>query len=511
MRYVGVVERAGPVALACVYLFCQGVRTTPVWSMDVQSTSWKVQGEIVEMTASDFNGDGKKEIIVSRNVFRGKEPNRYLEYYELPLNSTNNFQDSTPAFHWEVGPDAVVWDTGREPRSDTSQAIYYLASDGLWLLSKDSHGMVVPKRVLEAYPFIASGQEDSFLMLDFIRDWNGDGKEEVLIPLASRAQFYGWGPDGSLEVVEEIPVRAFCAYNTNVLFGRKLNGYHFLSVFIFPLIVPTDLNGDGRKDMLVIQRGRGYRYIRSGAGRLEQEQVTWDLDIRTVDEVVRRKATLAFHVADLNNDGKADVVVHKVSASFHDWNAETAVFQGYSQPYELKGPTLRFYSKGFLSGVSLDDLDGDGCTDMTIWSVKMGLWPLIEILLRKVVRLESAYHYCTGEQLFVRKPDYTRTYEFRIETSRPDFFLGVVPSTDGDFNSDGTKDLISQVSQDTIGIYLGRKKLGFEQTPAAVLTAPNVNYVKVDDLDKDGSTDLFAYQAQKDWSYCYVWLNTTSK
>lgn len=471
--------------------------------LDFESISWEVGGEIVEMGAADLNGDGLKEIIVASNVYHDKETRRFLGCYRIARDQP---QSVSEVFRWEAGPEAVVWDTGGVPGSNRERGVYYLAADGLWLLEQ-AGPVVRPVHVIDERPLLATGQEDSFLALDFIRDWNGDGKEEVLIPCTSSAKFYGLGGQGAFDLYEVVPVRQFSAYNNNVLFGRRLNGYHLLSIFIYPLIVPTDLDGDGRQDVLVIQGGKGCRYIRNEEGRLEPDASVWDLDIRTADEVIRHRATLSYHVVDLNRDGCADVVVHKVSARFHDWNAETAVFLGSRQGRGLKGPSLRFFSKGFLSGVSLDDLDGDGMADLSIWSVKMGLWPLIDILLRKVINLESEYHYHAGESIFTKRPDYKKTYEFRIETSRPDYFLGVVPTTDGDFNGDGIKDLVRQVKQDAIGIYLGRKRQDFEQDPCATFAAPLVNYVKVDDIDSDGTADLFAYQAQKDGSRCFLWLN----
>jgi len=483
-------------------------RPGEVVSLDFETISWDVGGEIVEMGAADLDGDGLKEIIVAGNVYHDKETRRFLGCYRITRGQP---QSVSEVFRWEVGPEPVVWDTGVLPGSHRERGVYYLAADGLWLLEQTAGRALRPVHVIDEHPLLATGQEDSFLALDFIRDWDGDGKEEVLVPCTASARFYRSAGEGAFELSEEIPVRQFSAYNNNVLFGRRLNGYHLLSIFIYPLIVPTDLDGDGRQDMLVIQGGKGYRYIRNKEGRLEPDASVWDLDIRTADEVIRHRATLSYHVADLNHDGCADVVVHKVSARFHDWNAETAVFLGSRHGRGLEGPSLRFFSKGFLSGVSLDDLDGDRMPDLSIWSVKMGLWPLIDILLRKVINLQSEYHYYAGKNIFNKRPDYIKSYEFRIETSRPDYFLGVVPTTDGDFNGDGIKDLVAQVKEDTIGIYLGRKRQDFEQAPCAAFAAPRVNYVKVDDIDMDGSTDLFAYQAEKDGSRCLLWLNRSHR
>ena len=429
---------------------------------------------------------------------------RYLEGYTL---GRSEGETSRRILHWEVVPEAVFWDTGDLAGEGNGKGIFFLSNDGLWSLTGKGDDKVALKRVIQTSPFLATGEEDLLPILDFMRDWNGDGKEEILIPMASEALFYQPTSDGRMELIEKVPVRQASVYNNNVLFGRKVGSYNFLSVFLYPLIVPTDLNGDKRQDLLVIQGGKGFRNLRTREGRLEEAAVPWDLDIRTPEEVIRRRASLAYHVVDLNHDGCADVVVHKVGAQFQDWSSETAIFLGHPQGPDAKGPVLRLPSRGFLSGVSLEDLDGDGYHDMALWSVRMGLWPLVQILLRRVINLESDYHYYAGEKLFLKKPEYKRGYEFRIDTSRPDYFAGLVPNTEGDFNGDGVGDLVAQNGEGQLGIYVGRPRQGFEQSASASFPAPSVNYVKIVDLDADGRDDIYAYQAEKGESFLYIWLN----
>jgi hypothetical protein len=234
--------------------------------------------------------------------------------------------------------------------------------------------------------------------------------------------------------------------------------------------------------------------------------VVWDLDIRTPEERIRKQATLTFRVADLNRDGCADIVVHKVGVKFTDWSSETAIFLSNREGTAPAEPAQRFTSGGLLSGVSLEDLDRDGYPDLTLWSLKMGLWPFVEILLRKAVTINSEYYYPSWPKGFPEKPAEKLMHEFRIDMKRQHFFQGIVPNTSGDFNGDGINDLVGGKDLETLGIYLGRTKKGFESRPWTTMDAKGVNYVTTGDLDGDGLCDLYGYSVEDKTSHVFVWL-----
>ena len=467
----------------------------------------EIPGEIQELGTEDLDGDGRREIFVAVNEIRGMAVERYLQVFAGPENpeAAGLVRMAT----WKVHPEAVFWDFGPAVKGSADRrSLYFLAHGGLWSLPRGGAGIGDPICEVPESLLVATAQEDGFPSLDFIRDWDGDGNEEAMLPLGRTAQFHRWASPGSWQLSDVAEVSPFSVYNNNIVFGLKVGSYQYLTVLFYPLVEPADLNRDGRKDLLVLRDGKGLPFFRGAEGKLDQQGEPWDLDIRSAEEKRRHTASLSYRVADLNRDGCADVVVHKVGVKFADWDSETVVFLGRPDGLPGREPDLRFPSRGLLSGVSVEDLDGDGFPDMNLWSVRMGLWPIIEILLRRVVHLESSYYYGLWPPGFAEEPEARRGFEFRIDTERPDLFSGLVPSTEGDFDGDGLKDMVAKSGDDELGIYLGMTRRGFSSSPWESVKdkgVAHVNYVRAEDLDGDGLCDILAYEVHKGSSVLHAW------
>jgi hypothetical protein len=464
--------------------------------------SLRVVGEVMELRSADLDGDGRQELLLSSTSHPRGKPERTLHVCRWSREGG----DIRPVLRdtWKVPHEAVFWDVGPAGEDADGKHVYFLSLDGL--SEVDRFGFAPTLRI-EAPVLLSVGQEDEFLWLDFVRDWDGDGRQEAMLPLGRQARFYRWGGKEGWTLADSAKLLPLAYYSNNILFGRDLGGYEYLSVLLYPLLEAVDLNGDGRKDLLGLRNGTGFCYLRGENGKIDPEPFLWDLEIRSEEEIVKHRATLSYRVADLNRDGCADVMVHKLVMSFADWDADTAVFLGRPGSFRPKEPDQRFPSSGFLSGVSLDDLDGDGYADVTVWSVKMGLVPLVEILLRKTIHVKSHSYYGAWPKGFSAKAANEGNFVLHIDSDRPDFIRGLMPNTEGDFNRDGLKDLVAGKGADKLAIYPGLPEREFDSQPWAVLDAPGINYVKAEDVDGDGLCDLYGYQVEtRALSRVHVWL-----
>jgi hypothetical protein len=469
----------------------------------------RVEGEIKVVRAVDLEGDGLKEMLVSFTTYQEGKMDRTFQVYGWSGRGT----EASPSLShtWKVSPEAVFWDPGPADVGSGKNSCYFLSADGLSELSGKGQDGLVPSLLIEAPVFVSTGQDDEFLWLDAIRDWDGDGRTEALLPLAREARFYRLSEETGWEVADTVKLEPFSYYNNNILFGRRIGSYQYLGIIFYPLLEPADLNGDGREDLIALRNGRGLCYLRRENGKLDAQPFVWDLEIRSEEEITRRRATLCYRVADLNRDGYADVVVQKIGMQFVSWSAETAIFLGRADGLRPKEPDQRFPSRGFFSGVSVDDLDGDGFPDMTRWSVKMGVWPLVDIFLRKIVHLKSQFYFASWPEGFPQEATSQRVFDLHIDSNRVDYIRGLVPNTEGDFNQDGLRDLVAGKGEGELAIYLGRPKREFASKPWSILEAPGVNYVNADDLDGDGRSDLYGYQVEEGFSVLHVWFQSGSR
>ena len=464
--------------------------------------SLRVAGEVKEVRSVDLDGDGRRELIVSSTLHPQGSPERRLYvcgWRGKPTDLRPVLQDT-----WGVPHEAAFWDVGPAGDAGKGKHVYFLSLDGLSEVGKSGFA---PHLRIEAPVLLSVGQEDEFLSMEFIRDWDGDGREEAMLPLGRQVRFYRWDGAEGWAPADYAKIRPLAYYSNNVLFGRNLGGYKYLSVLLYPLLEAVDLNGDGRKDLLALRNGTGFCYLRGESGRLDPDPFLWDLEIRSREEIVRHRATLSYRVADFNRDGCADVMVHKLVMSFADWDAETAVFLGRPESFRPKEPDQMIPANGFLSGVSVDDLDGDGYPDVTVWSVKMGIVPLVEILLRKTIHVKSHSYYGARAKGFSAKARNEGSFVLHIDSDRPDFIRGLMPNTEGDFNRDGIKDLVAGRGEGRLGIYPGLPARKFDSQPLAVLDAPGINYVRAEDVDGNGLCDLYGYQVEtRELSHVHVWL-----
>ncbi len=468
----------------------------------------RVPGEIRDLRAADLDGDGRKELVVVLNLHQDHWAVRRLRIYGWGTGGRGRPPPLLFRWEWEVAPEAVFWDVGPSGEGTGRRAVFYLCRHGIRELVPSGRGRLRSVGRIEAPVFLSRGQEDEFPWLDFLRDWNGDGREEIFLPLGEGAVFYGQGnAGGAWSPVDRAEIVPLPYYANDVLYGRKVGNCQYASFLFYPLLEDADLDGDGRRDLIALQDGKGRCFLRGPEGNLADRPFSWNLEIRSEEEKIRRRATLSYRVADLNGDRRADVVVHKVSVNLTQWSAETAVFLGRAGPGRPERPDQRFTSHGLLSGVSLDDLDGDGLPELSVWAIKMGLWPVVEILLRRTIHLEVAYYHASWPEGFSGEAAGRRTFAFRIDPSRPSFFRGVLPTTTGDFDGDGLRDVVAGRKDEGLAIYLGRPgKEGFASRPWTVLEARGVNFVRVDDLDGDGRTDLYGYSVAEDASHIRLWL-----
>ena len=224
-------------------------------------------------------------------------------------------------------------------------------------------------------------------MINFVRDWNGDGIEEIGI-----YQFEGlsiFSPDSTHrydsknKLTVELDTR---------MYSRKIVEDHNQTAglnasFRFPTTRIIDYNADDLDDLIATISDRIVVYIQDETGAFSNEPYA-DLifDVRTQKEKIEDIAFAQTVMRDLNDDGYADAIVTKQSSKgLSNFRCAINIYYGTAGGYSKK-PDQVIISEGTASERTIvRDVNGDGQLDMILPSIKISITSIIRFLLTKSV------------------------------------------------------------------------------------------------------------------------------
>jgi uncharacterized protein (TIGR03437 family) len=292
-------------------------------------------------------------------------------------------------------------------------------------------------------------------------DFNRDGKLDLVVASASRVTLLLGQGDGTF-LAKDVPG----AVASDPLFAADIRGIGVLDLIVGgmlylghgdgtfekgisvgPVRAIADLNRDGKLDLVVYGGGRGVVGVRLGHADgtfdpFKQVATTYDADVG------------AIVVGDINGDGKLDLVT-SVTRS----HGYTQTWLGNGDGTFQEGPPI-----GYLEAVgtlALGDLNHDGKLDV-IWTARFAKF---------------------GASLFLGNGDGTfqAAINFEVGPSAPYGAEYDGPAIISDFNGDGLPDIALGFT-----IYLGDGKGGFAVHKFGQLQTPTI----VGDFNGDGRPDL---------------------
>ncbi|MFP5230138.1 MAG: FG-GAP-like repeat-containing protein [Acidobacteriota bacterium] len=278
----------------------------------------------VQPLTGDFNGDGKKDLLVAGTVLFGSGNGAFT------VGPTNTVLagDGNYLFPNAVGDlrnsgklDVVATDNG-------SVSIFYGNGDGTFT----------------AGPTYAALPD---YMQVTITDLDGDGNADIVLGTSTGGVYTIGGYDTPVPMYQVLMGRGDGTFVDSQAYlegNYNLNGG--------PQIASADFNGDGKADLLVFQNGNGLTANNllmlpgDGKGNLAAA-ITSPLTINKVTQIVS---------ADMNGDGKPDAVLIGNSQLAVLLNQGTGTFAG-EQDYTLPASAV---------SVATGDFNGDGLMDIAV-------------------------------------------------------------------------------------------------------------------------------------------------
>jgi hypothetical protein len=178
--------------------------------------------------------------------------------------------------------------------------------------------------------------------------------------------------------------------------------------------------------------------------------------------------------ADLNKDGKLDLVFSKASSGDNELNAKTRILVYYGRDggggvVVNKEPDQVYALEGFTLPILLD-LDGDGATDLVLVNVEFTFWTAVKALIARSVSADAAFYRMRAGEQYPKKPDDQGTFSVKFALGR---FSHQPISMFGDLNGDGLPDLLLSTGADTLGVHWGRKGAFWRTSPDARSSIPS--------------------------------------
>lgn len=240
-----------------------------------------------------------------------------------------------------------------------------------------------------------------------------------------------------------------------------------------PLLVKAaDFNNDGRSDLAVVYHNTennttGTNNLNTVAvfastsnntfTRVNEKTIVKDDAIETIDNQLE--------IADLNNDGKLDIVVNILNYDFNPVFSSLAIFKGLGNG-SLDFPARVNLSLG-LSSFTIGDFNNDQKQDILASTFATGNTANPRTFILSGV----------GDGSFDELPDLNIS-------------AGIVFSKD--INNDNKLDLVLGNANDAmLELYLGEGDYQFEEATEITTSATNlVNELRFNDIDKNGTVDI---------------------
>ncbi len=466
---------------------------------------------------ADLDGDGRTELL-----FRS---GRRIEVYEPSETAPpqRRFRD-TPDRVLDLPEDAVLLDVGELDGDPSTLELAWFGPTGVgWMRAvpptERPESPESPAPAATANPDGAGAREtrgrisnsstDAPLGLgavptwhDFVRDIDGNGSDDLLLPTRTGYSLLRRSHDGVEIGRDDLRIAVLGRVRARLW---NLAGTVASSI-AWPRVVVGDLDGDGRTDLATVSPDLIERRFQREDGSfpsLPDQRLV--LDIRDANLMPDQKrgsvpSRNPLDFPDLDGDGVLDLVINEMRTG------TVKVFRG-RRDLRLTEPTAVIRIRDWNLGARFADFDGDGWLDLAIPGTReVGLAEGLRLVISRSLELSHQIHSATKDGLgFEPQPRRELRHSIPLgvdasasENSEAGFSIrpSLLVSYTGDYDGDGRGDLLVLESNDEISLYRSRGE-GFWSNEATDRVAiPSVTGWRdvtefVEDFDGDGRSDIF--------------------
>ncbi len=457
----------------------------------------KVNGKVIDILVDDLNFDGLKDLLVIH--VQGLVP-RETRLFSLFWQRTDNSFTGVPDQSWEVDSRATVADTGDVDPAWGKEIIYLTGKEvAYYRLDKDQYesgGITLVKaEAMTVFP-----EKDHLPCINFVRDWNGDGSDDIAVFNFGEISIFIAEPAYVFNKVIRLTVEQETSLYTYNIMNKGIDSAmipSFSALYTFPQLSTRDLNGDGKEDLVAIREDNLTYFLNVEGGTFSPVPHKKYFNVRTREEKREEFINLRMQVNDLDGDGLADAVVFKQRIrGLTSLTGKTYIFYNHEGEFHDTPDQLIITEEAASIASLARDMDNDGKLDLIMPSFRFGVTAIIRYFLTRQIKVTFPVFFMQEDKRYLPKPDIERTLRFKIDLTGK-FKLRLI-DIDGDFNGDGIKDLAMGTNDNQLSIFHGLKNPGevgriFSFKAERTLEINTLAQFNSGDLTGDGRSDMILF------------------
>ncbi|MDH3621765.1 MAG: hypothetical protein OER91_12790 [Gammaproteobacteria bacterium] len=434
---------------------------------------------------ADLYGDGQRQVLIAG---RDDAHKQHLAVYSL--ESIRN-SSTKPLITLKPGANLIAYDVGQLGDQD---ALLFIEPGRVSRYNLEDRKFV---QVLKIKSIYGQQRTGDIVPIDFFRDLNDDGLDDLVVPDTAGYRIRLQKPDGGFgeESLLEESSRMTVA-------GRRVS-------FETRPLFSGDMNFDGLTD-LGVWRGnalRVYAQLPDHRYRGEPDTVELGLGLLSEDELralqddagaVDQRGLTQKHIVsveDHNGDGIPDILVEStMSSGVFDKRNNLGLHLGRRQGDLLTyrdAEDALLASEGLQFGMVATDIDADDLQDLVVRTVRLSFSRVIKALFSGNVSLRLNFFRMTPDGTYPEEPDYVARTSVHFSMSSGQIDIPTVEVAD--FDGDGLKDLMMQTRPDRLTLSRGdasQSLFSDNEIRFDVDLPRNGELVESDDVNDDGLADL---------------------
>lgn len=452
---------------------------------------------IERLITEDVSGDGRPDILIQQSVGRD-----LILFIQKPDGTFPPRADR----RIPLPPNVFAWCVGRigPPSAPGPVRLFGFTPEGLLGLPVSGNKDDPPEELIVHPTFYSGASKRPPVYCDLLRDLDGDGLPDVLLPQRDGVDLFRQTAPGRFALNQQIHLDIVL---TRPEWGSGLG--RFVTTYTLPSFQVADLLGLGRPQFILNVRDAALVHAIGDAGRFSPDP-TAEIHLRGRPPRKRFRLiqySLAPAFIDLNGDGAADILfVEATRGNVYTYLGKPGGRSAFPTASNARPPDDLKKIAGYIPAYWIRDLNGDGHPDLILATIdRLNIISGLQLFLSRQVDINLLVFLGRPGSLFGREPDFARSFTVTLSlyATRDDFEFDTpfFPHCDGDFNGDGLKDLVIKQSPTSLALYPGVRDGVFAEKPVAEFPIDphyDKTTIHVADLNRDGRSDLILHHV--DWN-----------